>query len=169
MRITPKALNYTAGKGRNTQVQLLSALLLGLTLAASSYSTNSNAGEIYTWIDKHGVTHFSQEPPENTQSKTLYSEDIEPARIGSVAPTAKKVVSDTPSKLAIQATAIKESDAAQAKIICDNARHSLNVLTSHSKLNKQNKQTGKSVAMTEEQRQAAIKEQEQRVSLFCSH
>jgi hypothetical protein len=32
------------------------AMLSGLTLAA-------NAGEIYRWVDRNGVTHFSQDPP----------------------------------------------------------------------------------------------------------
>ncbi|MFT5790551.1 MAG: hypothetical protein ACI8SJ_002680, partial [Shewanella sp.] len=74
-----------------------------------------------------------------------------------------------PTELERSALAIKKSDKAQAKTICESARHSLNVLTSHSKLNQKSKETGKTVAMTEEQRQAAITEQKERVSLFCEN
>ncbi len=73
-----------------------------------------------------------------------------------------------PSDLETNAAMIKQADKKQAKLICKNAQHSLNVLTTHSKLNKKNKDTGEVVAMTEEQRQASITEQRERVKLFCT-
>ena len=71
------------------------------------------------------------------------------------------------SQLEQSAKIINEKDKQQAKDICESAKHSLSVLKTHSKLNQQDKATGETVAMTEEQRQAAIAENTERVRLFC--
>ncbi|MCL1059545.1 DUF4124 domain-containing protein [Shewanella gelidimarina] len=159
-------------RGGHTQgifAQSLWITLCGVLLFASLFSTHSYASEIYTWVDEQGVTHFSQEPPEQKEAKKIYSEDIQPAKIGSVAPTVSAPLVKVPTELEKSALAIKKSDKAQAKTICESAKHSLNVLSSHSKLNRKSADTGKTIAMTEEQRQAAITEQKERVSLFCEN
>ncbi|MGS0683239.1 DUF4124 domain-containing protein [Shewanella sp. 125m-7] len=150
----------------------LTIVLAGTFLTSTLYIFNVQASVIYTWVDDNGVTHYSQQPPEPTQSTTetdkLYSEDINPKQIGTVAPLAKVAQNSGPSDLETNAAMIKQADKKQAKLICKNAQHSLNVLTTHSKLNKKNKDTGEVVAMTEEQRQASITEQRERVKLFCT-
>ncbi|MCL1051586.1 DUF4124 domain-containing protein [Shewanella abyssi] len=155
---------------KNTQfisTQSLWIILSSLLLIASLFSSHIYASEIYTWVDEYGVTHFSQEPPEQQSAEKMYSEDIKPKKIGSVSPTSSPKMAKASTELERAALAIKHSDKAQAKSICESARHSLNVLTSHSKLNRKSKETGKTVAMTEEQRQATIAEQKERISLFC--
>lgn len=168
MLLTPMTVTASGRKNPTVYVYSVFVVLSAFVLLASLFSTYAHGTEIYTWVDEHGVTHYSQEPPKHNQVNKIYSEDIEPAKIGTVSPKATAKAKSEPTELEQSAIAIKKSDKAQAKIICDNAKHSLNVLTSHSKLNKQSKESGESVAMTEEQRQAAIKEQKQRVSLFCS-
>ena len=91
---------------------------------------------------------------------------MEPAKIGTYVPQ-KKSSTKVETELEKSAKIINEKDKQQAKDICENAKHSLSVLQTHSKLNQQNKDTGETVAMTEEQRQAAIAENTERVSLFC--
>ncbi|GIU33720.1 DUF4124 domain-containing protein [Shewanella schlegeliana] len=139
-------------------------------LVLSLWSSSSHANVIYTWIDDKGVTHYSQQPPEHTQEQTnsdkLYSEDIEPKQIGTVAPSAS-IVDKAPTDLENKAAVITQNDQKQAEGICKNAKHSLNVLTTHTKLNKKDASSGKVVAMTEEQRQAAIAEHKQKIKLFC--
>ena len=168
MLLAPITVTASQRNSPNLFAYSVIAALSGLVLFISLFSNDVYATEIYTWVDEHGVTHFSQEPPEQKQVKKIYSEDIKPGKIGSVSPKATAKAKSEPTELEKSAIAIKKSDKAQAKLICDNAKHSLNILTSHSKLNKQSKESGESVAMTEEQRQTAIKEQKQRVSLFCS-
>uniref|UniRef100_Q0HS50 DUF4124 domain-containing protein n=1 Tax=Shewanella sp. (strain MR-7) TaxID=60481 RepID=Q0HS50_SHESR len=126
------------------------------------------AGVIYTWVDENGVTHYSQQPPEQEQPKTqqLYSEDIEPGKIGYIAP-AKKDAPPEMSESEKSAALIKEKDAKQAETICENAKHNLDVLTTHTKLTRQEEGNKEPVAMTEEERQAAISENQQRIKLFC--
>ncbi|MGL5359316.1 MAG: DUF4124 domain-containing protein [Shewanella sp.] len=135
-----------------------------------SLLTPAMASVIYTWVDKHGVTHYSQEPPSQEQQKAseLNSQALEPAKIGYIAPTTKTEepkVSDAEKSAAL----IKERDAKQAQSICDNAKHYLNVLTTHTNLIRQSAdKTQEGQAMTEEERQAAITQQQERIKLFCS-
>ena len=142
------------------------ALVLPLLFMASVSAT-----VIYKWVDKNGVTHYSQQIPENAndQSKStkLYSEDIEPKAIGTVAPTALKEEENELSQAQQDAAAINENDKEQAKEICKNAKYNLDILMTHTKLNSKDQQTGEVVAVTEEQRQEKIKVQKQRIKLFC--
>jgi len=126
------------------------------------------AGVIYTWVDENGVTHYSQQPPEQEQSKAqqLYSEDIEPGKVGYIAPVKKEAPPEM-SEPEKSAALIKAQDAKQAEAICENAKHNLNVLTTHTKLTRQAEGNKEPVAMTEEERQAAISENQQRIKLFC--
>lgn len=127
------------------------------------------AGVIYTWVDEQGVTHYSQQPPEQEQLKAsqLYSEDIEPAKVGYIAPT-KKDEPQAVSELEKSAALIKEKDAKQAQSICANAKHNLDVLTTHNRLIRQSEDpTKEPVAMSEEERQTAIAQQQERIKLFC--
>ncbi|MGS0827608.1 DUF4124 domain-containing protein [Shewanella sp. 0m-8] len=150
----------------------LAIVLTGTSIALTLSGANVQASVIYTWVDDNGVTHYSQQPPEQAQSPTetdkLYSEDIKPKHIGTVVPLVKVAQGSGPSDIERKAAAINQADQKQAKLICKNAQHSLNVLTTHSKLNKKNKETGDVIAMTEEQRLASITEQRERVKLFCT-
>lgn len=141
-------------------VFLLSTFMLCLSLSVS-------ATVIYSWIDKDGQVHYSQEPPVEVEAERQYSEDIERDKVGYVAPIKEQTQPTEEALRQAEALLIKEKDSKQAEGICDNATHSLNVLTAHTKLNRQNEQTGETVAMTEVERQAAIKESQQRVKLFC--
>ncbi|WP_392341398.1 DUF4124 domain-containing protein [uncultured Shewanella sp.] len=135
-------------------------------LATFVFSTCLFAATIYTWVDDAGVVHYSQQQPLNVDASKIYSEDMEPAKIGTYTPQ-KKIAVNVESELEQSAKIINEKDKQQAKDICESAKHSLSVLNTHSKLNQQDKTTGETVSMTEEQRQAAITENTERVRLFC--
>ncbi len=126
------------------------------------------AGDIYTWVDKDGVTHYSQQPPEQSlqEPKQLKADALEPAKIGSVSPTKTSLVKEL-SETEKSAALIKEKDAKQAQSICNNAKHNLDVLTTHAKLLHKSGENNEPVTMTEEERQAAIAENQRRIKLFC--
>ncbi|GGI92340.1 DUF4124 domain-containing protein [Shewanella gelidii] len=145
---------------RSTKLKFASLLLVLFT--APTFAT-----VIYTWVDENGVTHYSQQSPENIEATKLYSEDMEQALIGFVSPKVSKKSDEQLSTEELNAELIKRQDGDQAKSICASAKHSLQILTTHSKLNRQDPKSGKSIAMTEEERQAAIKENKERISLFC--
>lgn len=53
----------------------LAALILLSTLSAPSY-----AAKLYKWVDKNGVTHFSQTPPEEGQTKSAEKVELRDTR-----------------------------------------------------------------------------------------
>ncbi|MCE9680587.1 DUF4124 domain-containing protein [Shewanella sp. AS1] len=137
-------------------------LLLPLLFSPALLATT-----IYKWVDEKGVTHYSQQMPTEKQVETLYSEDIEQQKVGYVSPTQAPEQSAGKTEAQQAASALKEQDAAQAKMICDSAMHQLNVLTTHSSLTRKDEKTGEMVKMTEEERQAQIASQQERINLFC--
>ncbi len=139
------------------------SLVLILILASIG---SASATVIYKWVDKDGVTHYSQQVPENTSTDKIYSEDIEQQPIGFTAPKARPAAPE-PSKEEKNAARIKEHNKEQAADICENAQHNLKVLTTHSRFRSKDETTGEVVAMKEEDRQAKIKVQEERIKLFC--
>lgn len=144
---------------------MLAFILISLSLF---FVGNSHATVIYTWVDENGISHYSQEPPVGVEAARLYSEDIEPNKVGYIAPKKEVPVPSEEAQEQADAKLIKEKDSKQADAICQNATHSLNILTSHSNLNRKNEQTGEVETMTEPQRQAAIAENQQRIKLFCN-
>ncbi|WP_137225702.1 DUF4124 domain-containing protein [Shewanella sp. MEBiC00475] len=140
---------------------------LVIVLTTFAFSTCLFAATIYTWVDEKGVVHYSQQQPQNVDANKIYSEDMEPSKIGTHTPQKKSSVK-VESELEKSAKIINQKDKQQAKDICESAKHSLNVLKTHSKLSQQNKESGETVTMTEEQRQAAINENTDRIRLFCN-
>jgi len=143
------------------RIGLISAILVIL------YNPFGFAADIYKWVDDKGVTHYSQQPPVDKQVKTLDSTAIEPGKIGTVAPV-KREATPEPSQAEQDAAAIKARDQAQAQKLCDSAKFNLDVLQTHTRLQRKDDKTGEPVRMTEEERQTAIKEQQERIRLFCT-
>ena len=143
------------------RIGLISAILVIL------YSPLGFATDIYTWVDDNGVTHYSQQPPAGKQAKTLNSQAIEPGKIGTVAPVQREEKPEL-SNAEQDAAAIKARDQAQAQKLCDSAKFNLDVLQTHTRLQRKDDKTGEPVRMTEEERQTAIKEQQERIRLFCT-
>lgn len=133
----------------------------GLLLTFSCFSTN--AAVIYKWIDKKGVTHFSQVRPLGQQVQEINSDSLEPSKVGSVSPTRHNADIKKPLS---QSSSIEDKQ--QAIEICTRAKHSLNLLTTHTNLVKQTDDGNEPTTLTEEQRKKEIKLQRERVNLFCS-
>ncbi len=150
------------GIDMNTQQRLLGTLFLFF-----SVTTFAHGKVIYTWVDEAGVSHYSEQAPVGVDAKRIYSEDIEPGKVGFVSP--KEKVSGQPAKTQLEKDAeiIKSLDAEQAKMLCERAQHSLTILTTYNKLNKKNEKTGETVSMTEDERQQEIAMNKERVALFC--
>lgn len=127
------------------------------------------ADVIYTWVDDNGVTHYSQQAPqqESIQAEKLYSKDLSQAKVGFIAPVKKQEVPQT-SEVEKSAALIRQKDAKQAQSICESATHNLEVLTTHTNLIRQTSDSSKPVAMTEEDRQTSIAQQQERIKLFCN-
>ncbi|KFZ37344.1 hypothetical protein HR45_09965 [Shewanella mangrovi] len=124
----------------------------------------ANATTIYKWVDKNGVAHFSQDPPaEGEQVQQLDAASMEPKKIGTVAPERSEPAA-APETATSKATV---QNAEQAKSICEQATFQLNVLNTHTRLQRTDPATGETVQMTEEERQQQIATQQERIKLFC--
>ncbi|QIR15513.1 DUF4124 domain-containing protein [Shewanella aestuarii] len=140
---------------------------LALFVTSLFLMSSSLAATIYTWVDEDGVAHYSHQMPKGVDAKLISSEEIEPGKIGTKSPI-KRVETKTPEDdLAKSAKLIKEKDTAQAKSICDSAKHSLDLLNSYNRLSRKDEKTGEQVTMTEEEKIAARAENEKRIKLFC--
>ncbi|BDM65670.1 hypothetical protein NFHSH190041_31220 [Shewanella sp. NFH-SH190041] len=146
--------------------RLLPLLIGGILL--SSYATTVIAGDkIYSWTDAQGVTHFSQQPPaEQGEVVTLSTQQLSPAKIGTVTP---KRYSTTQADAATYSALSKQTqaDKQQAELICKNARHSLSMLNTHPRLAHKDPQTGHQIILSDAQRQEAIKQAKSRIAQFC--
>ncbi|MCZ4339224.1 DUF4124 domain-containing protein [Shewanella colwelliana] len=138
-----------------------------ILLVTMLFSPTILATTIYKWVDEKGVTHYSQQVPPEKQSEKLYSEDIEQKKVGFVAPKVKAVSEPEKSDLELAAQEISKKDKAQASAICDNAKHQLNVLETHTRLTRKNEDSDEPVRMTEEERQSEISAQKEKIRLFC--
>ncbi|WP_394205792.1 DUF4124 domain-containing protein [Shewanella waksmanii] len=139
------------------------SVLISLPLLTS---LSANATTIYKWVDKNGVTHYSQQQPQQGEAEKLYSEDIEQAPIGFESPKVPEEVTQQ-DELTVAAETITRQDQAQAKAICDSAKHQLNLLQTSARLRKKDPETGEIEMMTDEQKQAEIANQQKRIKLFC--
>ncbi|WP_417763843.1 DUF4124 domain-containing protein [Shewanella sp.] len=145
---------------------MLKNSLLLLMLTAMSLPL-VNAATIYKWVDKNGVTHFSQDPPptENQTTEQLDSAKLEPQKLGSVAPSVPEAPQPTAANPSVED--ISARNAEQAKSICEQAKFQLDVLNTHRRLQRQDETTGEIIEMSEEERQQQIATQQQRIKLFC--
>ncbi|RLV59584.1 DUF4124 domain-containing protein [Parashewanella curva] len=137
-------------------------LLLISVFALCFYSFLSNAAVIYKWVDKDGITHFSEVPPKSVEFVKLYSEDIEPEKIGSVSLSKGK-----DEAKATESEMIKQQKA-QSEEVCKRAKYNLKLLQTHTRLLRKDQKTGESVSITEEERQASIKQEQKRINAFCA-
>ena len=145
---------------------LRNSLLLALLFAASTSLVQATT--IYKWVDKDGVTHFSQEPPpaDIQTAEQLDSSRLEPARIGSVAPTTPTAPSSASSNPSV--ADVKARNDAQAASICEQAQFQLKVLQTHTRLQRQDEKSGEMVEMSAEEREQQINTQQERIKQFCA-
>lgn len=139
---------------------ILISLLLTLTPLLS-------ATAIHKWVDKNGVVHYSQEPPENTKSSKIYSEDLEQKPIGFIPPKIRESTTPVQSEDEKNATAIRNQNSEQASAICQSAKQNLHILKTNSRIRSKSEETGELVSMKEEDRQQEISTQQERIKLFC--
>lgn len=127
--------------------------------------TTAMAGQVYTWMDKQGVTHFSEQPP-NDQSSTALSTATPASRL----PAPEKlppVQSSDPEQEAVERrvkrdVAIQET---KRKEYCDTVRANLAQLENNPRLRAQI--NGEMRRLTEEERQARIAETQRAIESSC--
>lgn len=145
--------------GRRYQILLVSLLLASGVAGAST---------IYKWVDKNGVTHYSEQPPaEETQTQILNTKEIEPKRIGFDSPKPLTKQEEGVSEEQKNADLIRKQNADQADAICEQAKQNLEVLSNFNRVTKTDPTTNETVVMSDEDRETALADSKKRVELFC--
>ncbi|WP_372871335.1 DUF4124 domain-containing protein [Shewanella sp.] len=140
-------------------------LLVSLLLVSGM----AGASTIYKWVDKNGVTHYSEQPPaDETQTQTLDAKQIEPKRMGFDSPKPRSKSEDEPiSDEQKNANLIRQQNADQADAICEQARQNVDVLTSYSRVTQKDPTTNETVEMSDSEREKVLAEANKRIKLFC--
>lgn len=139
-------------------------LLVSLLLASGM----AGASTIYKWVDKNGVTHYSEQPPaEDAQAQTLDAKKIEPKRIGFDSPKVTTKQDAEASEEQKNADLIRQQNAQQADAICEQAKQNLEVLSNFNRVTKTDPTTNEPVVMSDDDREAALADSKKRVELFC--
>ncbi|GAB3370747.1 DUF4124 domain-containing protein [Azotobacter armeniacus] len=137
---------------------ILTSLLLTL-------GTTAMAGQVYTWVDKQGVTHFSEQPPNDQASTTLSTAPLAPRLpalerlppVQSSDPEQEAVERRVKRDVAIQETKRRE--------YCETVRANLTQLENNPRLRAQI--NGEMRRLTEEERQARIAEAKKAIEHSC--
>ncbi|WP_203229961.1 DUF4124 domain-containing protein [Azotobacter chroococcum] len=137
---------------------ILTSLLLTL-------GTTAMAGQVYTWVDKQGVTHFSEQPPSD-QASSILSTAAPPPRL----PAAEKLPplpSSDPDQEGIERKVKRDIAIQEAKRreYCETVRTNLAQLENNPRLRAQI--NGEMRRLTEEERQARIAEAKRAIEGSC--
>lgn len=137
---------------------ILTSLLL--TLGATAM-----AGQVYTWVDKQGVTHFSEQPPSDQASSTLNTAAPAPRL-----PAAEKlppVQSNDPDQETIERKVKRDISIQEAKRqeYCETVRTHLAQLENNPRLRAQI--NGEMRRLTEEERQTRIADAKRAIEGSC--
>lgn len=137
---------------------ILTSLLLAL-------STATMAGQVYTWVDKQGISHFSEQPP-NDQASTMIHTAAPPPRLPAPEKLAPVSAKD-PGQEAIERKVKKDVaiQEAKRKEFCETVHTNLAQLENNPRLRAQIK--GEMRRLTEEERQARIAEAKKAIEHSC--
>ncbi|GAB3483717.1 DUF4124 domain-containing protein [Azotobacter salinestris] len=136
-----------------------------LTSLLFTLSTTAMAGQVYTWVDKQGVSHFSELPP-NGQASTIINTATPAPR-----PPASEKLPPSQTKDPEQETIERKvqhevaSQEAKRREFCETVRTNLAQLENNPRLRAQIK--GEMRRLTEEERQARIAEAKKAIEHSC--
>jgi hypothetical protein len=131
------------------------SLLIGL-------SSLCMAGQIYTWIDGQGVTHFDAQPPQGQEATIVVTPALPTGK--PTAPPRRSVIGD---QQAIDNTVKKQvaEQQAQLKTFCEQARNNLAQLQNNPRLREDI--DGEMRRLTDQQRQERITEVQRQIKDNC--
>ncbi len=149
---------------------LIIALLFGLGASLSQ-------AQVYKWVDTDGVTHYSQQPPENGSAKEMSVPPPAAAPVpapGAASPQPKSgAESPEASKLSDQIRArraeqdrTQEQATEQHKIACEGMRKNLETLRTHARVKIE--ENGATRIMSPEEQAKETIDLEKRIQDNCS-
>ena len=131
----------------------------------ASLCAASAMGAVYKWVDASGVTHYSETPPPNIETRELPIQAAPPEPGEAAAP------SEAPAQpVAQQGASTREADAKRAsdtrQTYCAIAQRSIEVLKSSNPVVELNGE-GQEMILNAEQRAAALADANRRADKYC--
>lgn len=136
-------------------------------LLALSASTMAMAGQIYTWEDAQGLSHFSAQPPRGQPATRVDIPVTQPMSAAAALPAAP--LNDGDTKQQALDHQVKKEVAAKAierQQYCDKVRNNLAQLRNNPRLSVE--VDGQASRLSEEERQARIADSEKAISTSCT-
>ncbi|MCK1793293.1 DUF4124 domain-containing protein [Pseudomonas violetae] len=132
-------------------------LMLGLLM-----SPLCMAGQIYKWVDAHGVTHFDATPPQGQQATTVPTASPPPSK---PAPPARSNVIGDQQAIDKSVRAQVAEQQAQLMAFCQQARTNLAQLQNNPRIREDVE--GEMRRLSEQQRQERITETQKQIGDNC--
>ena len=122
----------------------------------------------YKWVDQNGETHYSQMPPPDANVQVIKTprSSSTPGTAQQPAATSKQPDTGKPAGDQTPQAKAKVEDAQIRAENCATARRNLEMLQTKSRVNVKD-QNGLYHRLTEEERQAQIKDAQQQIDEFC--
>lgn len=141
---------------------LLGSLVLALNVPA-------NAGQVYKWVDAHGVTHFSAQPPPGQEAITLKMPAspsfLDAPQEPQTAPTFEDIANPEQAALNEQARREAAQKEAERKAYCTQVRTSLAQLQTTARIRMEI--DGELRYLKDEEKQAQIAEAQKQIAEHC--
>lgn len=133
-------------------------------------SISAFAAPIYKWVDAQGVTHFASEPPPNQTAESISRSTFQPT--APLNPTLQPALDGTAEDSKTQADIVREvrqqvaEETAALKKYCAETRHNLAQLENNPRVLAE--VDGKTIRLSEQERQARITELKETISERCT-
>ena len=135
------------------------------------FSSLALAAPIYKWVDAQGITHFGSEPPSGHQVERVSTNTFQPPlpekSAEQLAAEAEQASSKQQAQIDRDVRKKVAEEAAALKKYCANVRHNLAQLENNPRVLAE--VDGKPTRLSEEERQARIKEMKQAILERCSN
>jgi hypothetical protein len=135
------------------------------------FSSLALAAPIYKWVDAQGVTHFGSEPPSGQSVESVRTNSFQPPlpekSAAQLATEAEQASAKTQAQVDSDVRKQVAEETAALKKYCASVRHNLAQLENNPRVLAEI--DGKPTRLSEEERQARIKEMQQAITERCTN
>lgn len=154
-----------------TKLKARTLLINCLLLIPLLISTGAQAGKFYKWVDEEGVTHYTETPPENSQStviktqgKTPKNADHANSRLEATRKSLEEAIDKRKEKKEAGKLDVENAKVKQKN--CETAKNNLKILLEHGRI-KEKGEDGEYKMLADEKRQERIQKARDRIKEFC--
>lgn len=158
---------------KNTTLIVRLTAFFSLLATLLSMPAMLQAKEFYKWVDEDGVTHYTQTPPDNPNTKTtkIKASGSVPSSAESaqqrLQQSRESFMKDAEKRAATKGMDDEEKEKYEKlKESCDRAKNNLKVISERARIREKGKD-GEFKVLTDEEKQARIKENQDYIDQNC--